>query len=95
MGSKLKLLPFILNIIKKLPVKTIFDGFSGSVRVSEYLKKDYIVYSNDKQYFSECLAKCYLLNKHPKTFYEKYNELPHYPFYLANKKIYFPLLYFV
>ena len=74
MGSKLKLLPFILNIIKKLPVKTIFDGFSGSVRVSEYLKKDYIVYSNDKQYFSECLAKCYLLNKHPKTFYENYIE---------------------
>ena len=72
MGSKKKLLDHISNIIKKLPVETVFDGFSGSVRVSEHLKKDYIVYSNDKQYFSECLSKCYLLNRKERSFYQNH-----------------------
>jgi len=72
MGSKKKLLDHISNIIKELPVYTVFDGFSGSVRVSEHLKKDYIVHSNDKQYFSECLAKCYLLNTRSKVYYKKF-----------------------
>jgi adenine-specific DNA-methyltransferase len=38
-GSKLKLLPYILNLSKKVSGDsknvTVFDGFSGSTRVSQ------------------------------------------------------------
>ena len=38
-GSKLKLLPYILSIIRSLPVNRILDGFSGTTRVSQALAK--------------------------------------------------------
>lgn len=37
MGSKLKLLPYIFEVINSLNVKTILDGFSGTTRVSQML----------------------------------------------------------
>jgi len=81
MGSKKKLLPQIKSIIDGLPnINTVLDGFSGSVRVSNYLKSDYTIISNDKQHFSECLANCYLLNRNPQSFYQdmiqELNSLP-------------------
>ncbi|MCJ7684808.1 MAG: DNA adenine methylase, partial [Desulfobacteraceae bacterium] len=35
-GSKLKILPYIIEIVKELSgVKNVLDGFSGSTRVSQ------------------------------------------------------------
>ena len=36
-GSKLKLIPYILRLIKKVDAKTVLDGFSGTTRVSQAL----------------------------------------------------------
>ncbi|MDD5326587.1 MAG: DNA adenine methylase [Phycisphaerae bacterium] len=63
-GSKLKLLPYILQMIQKTDAETILDGFSGTTRVSQALAKTgYQVFSNDIAAWSEVLATCYLLNK--------------------------------
>ncbi len=60
-GSKLKLLPHILSLIKNLPVKSVFDGFSGTTRVSQALAKcGYQVISNDVAIWSKVFAECYL-----------------------------------
>ncbi len=69
-GSKLKLLPYILQLAKKLPVKTVLDGFSGTTRVSQtFAKAGYKVLCNDIAVWSEVLGTCYLLNdKKPQAY---------------------------
>ena len=63
-GSKLKILPYIFNIISGLEIKTVLDGFSGSTRVSQaFAKLGYDVISNDVAFWSEIFATAYLLNK--------------------------------
>ena len=63
-GSKLKLLPYILPIIKSLPVQRVFDGFSGTTRVSQALAKSgYQVISNDVALWSKVFGECYLKGK--------------------------------
>jgi adenine-specific DNA-methyltransferase len=58
-GSKLKLLPRILNLIGRTDAKVILDGFSGSTRVSQALAQSgYTVTSNDIAVWSETLARC-------------------------------------
>jgi len=70
-GSKLKIIPFILENIKDLEVKTILDGFSGSTRVSQALDQaGYNVVSNDIACWSEVCAKCFLLHKKDKKYYQ-------------------------
>lgn len=60
-GSKLKLLPQILWLAEKTNAKTVFDGFSGSTRVSQALARTgYRVISNDRAVWSEVLGHCYL-----------------------------------
>ena len=60
-GSKLKLLPHILSIVQSLPVRKVFDGFSGTTRVSQALAKSrYQVISNDVAIWSRVFAQCYL-----------------------------------
>ena len=60
-GSKLKLLPYILSIVKSLPMKNVFDGFSGTTRVSQALAYcGYNVMSNDLAIWSKIFAECYL-----------------------------------
>lgn len=60
-GSKLKLLPYILSVIDSLPVKRVFDGFSGTTRVSQALAKSgYEVVSNDLAVWSKVFGECYL-----------------------------------
>ena len=60
-GSKLKLLPHILSVINLLPVRKIFDGFSGTTRVSQALAKcGYKVISNDQAIWSKVFGECYL-----------------------------------
>ncbi len=63
-GSKLKILPYILDIIAELNVKNILDGFSGSTRVSQaFAKLGFNTTSSDISEWSETFAKCFLLNK--------------------------------
>ena len=70
-GSKLKLLPYILRLIKKVDAKTILDGFSGTTRVSQALAKSgYQVISNDISVWSEVFGTCYLLNKKTRGEYQ-------------------------
>jgi adenine-specific DNA-methyltransferase len=63
-GSKLKLIQEILQLAKRLGVRTVLDGFSGTTRVSQaFAKCGYTVISNDSAVWSEVFSTCYLLNK--------------------------------
>ena len=66
-GSKLKLIPHILHLAKRVAAKTVLDGFSGTTRVSQALaKRGYRVVCNDIAVWSEVFGTCYLLsNKKP------------------------------
>ncbi|MDR0732354.1 MAG: DNA adenine methylase [Treponema sp.] len=73
-GSKLKLLPYILSLSKKVSGSsknvTVFDGFSGSTRVSQaYAKSGYKVYANDIAPYTKVFNTAFLLNtKEPKSY---------------------------
>ncbi len=70
-GSKLKLIPQILQLSQKVNAKTILDGFSGTTRVSQaFAKLGYSVHCNDIAPWSEVLGTCYLLNTKPRTEYQ-------------------------
>ena len=72
-GSKLKMLPHILDIIKDLEIKTVLDGFSGSTRVSQFFNQlGYQTTSNDISAYSEVLSQCFLLNTDTPAFYQPY-----------------------
>ena len=69
-GSKLKLLPHILQLAKKTDAKTVLDGFSGTTRVSQaFAKTGYRVLCNDIAAWSEVFGVCYLLNRKRKADY--------------------------
>ena len=69
-GSKLKLLPYILDLARRTGAKTILDGFSGSTRVSQaFAKSGYRVISNDIAVWSQVLSKCYLQNQNHESKY--------------------------
>jgi adenine-specific DNA-methyltransferase len=69
-GSKNKLIPLILSVIKPLEVKTVLDGFAGTTRVSQALKRSgYTVICNDISVWSQVFGECYLLNKKPQKHY--------------------------
>jgi adenine-specific DNA-methyltransferase len=71
-GSKLKLIPYILQLAAKVKAKTVFDGFSGTTRVSQaFAKCGYQVLANDISIWSEVFGTCYLLNKKKRSEYEK------------------------
>jgi len=71
MGSKKLLIPSINSIIKDLPIKTVFDGFSGSTRVGQFFKnKEVSVISNDINIWSKVFGECYLLNTKPFSYFE-------------------------
>ena len=79
-GSKLKLLPYILSAIKSLParppVRRVFDGFSGTTRVSQALAKSgYQVISNDAAVWSKIFGECYLKGKATAELREKIDYL--------------------
>ena len=70
-GSKLKILPYILEAIKDLEIKTVLDGFSGTTRVSQaFAQVGYDVISVDVAEWSEVFAKCFLLSKQSDNFYQ-------------------------
>ncbi len=70
-GSKLKLLPYILQLVRKVKPRTVLDGFSGTTRVSQALARTgHRVIANDLSVWSEIFGKCYLLNAHPPEHYQ-------------------------
>jgi adenine-specific DNA-methyltransferase len=80
-GSKLKLLPHILRLAEKVKPKTIFDGFSGTTRVSQaFARSGYRVIANDVAAWSKVFGDCYLLSPFPaenyKDLIEHLNSLP-------------------
>ncbi len=63
-GSKLKLLPQILELIQSTGGSRIFDGFAGSTRVGQALARSgFKVVSNDVADWSFVLGSAFLLNK--------------------------------
>jgi len=70
-GSKLKLLPYILQLVQKVRPQTVLDGFSGTTRVSQMLAQTgHQVIANDLSVWSEIFGKCYLLNTHSPEHYQ-------------------------
>jgi len=70
-GSKLKLLPYILQLVKKVRPKTVLDGFAGTTRVSQALAQiGCLVIANDISAWSKIFGSCYLLNPHPESHYK-------------------------
>ncbi|MEO6587989.1 MAG: DNA adenine methylase, partial [Pyrinomonadaceae bacterium] len=69
-GSKLRLLPHILTLVKKVECETVFDAFSGTTRVSQaFAQTGYKVISNDCAVWSKVFAECYLKNGRDEKFY--------------------------
>ena len=80
-GSKLKLLPHILCLAQKVKPQTIFDGFSGTTRVSQaFAQLGYRVIANDIAAWSKVFGDCYLLNpfrrEHYKDLIDHLNAVP-------------------
>ena len=70
-GSKLKLLPHILQLAEKVKPQTVFDGFSGTTRVSQaFAQSGYRVIANDIAVWSKVFGDCYLLNPFPQEHYK-------------------------
>jgi hypothetical protein len=70
-GSKLKLLPHILQLVQKVNPHTVLDGFSGTTRVSQALAQaGHQLIANDISVWSEVFGKCYLLNDHSPEHYQ-------------------------
>jgi adenine-specific DNA-methyltransferase len=70
-GSKLKLLPHILELAAKVEPRTVFDGFSGTTRVSQaFAQRGYRVIANDVAVWSRVFGECYLLSPHPGGHYQ-------------------------
>jgi len=80
-GSKLKLLPYILQLVNKVNPRTVLDGFAGTTRVSQMLAQTgHRVIANDISVWSRIFGTCYLLNphseKHYQTLIDHLNALP-------------------
>ncbi|MBI3019695.1 MAG: DNA adenine methylase [Deltaproteobacteria bacterium] len=72
-GSKLKILPYIIDVLSGLKdVKNVLDGFSGTTRVSQALAQlGYDITSSDISEWSEIFATCYLKSKKPDKYYQE------------------------
>lgn len=72
-GSKLKIIPYILDAISDLDCHSVLDAFSGTTRVSQaFAKQGFETTSNDLSEWSEVFATCYLLADKDDAFYQKY-----------------------
>jgi adenine-specific DNA-methyltransferase len=70
-GSKLKLLPYILQLVQKVKPQAVLDGFAGTTRVSQALaQRGHRVIANDIAVWSKVFGTCYLLNSHPAHHYQ-------------------------
>ena len=74
-GSKKKLLKFILQMAHKVGAKKILDGFSGTTRVSQaFARNNFEVVSNDIAVWSKVFGQCYLLANKPINYYKEIIE---------------------
>ena len=70
-GSKLKLLPYIIDLVRSTDARVILDGFSGTTRVSQALSQlGYQMIANDSAVWSKVFGTCYLLNKQQPSHYQ-------------------------
>lgn len=71
-GSKLKILPSILQLAHKIKPRIVFDGFAGTTRVSQaFAQLGCQVISNDVAVWSKIFGLCYLKNKRAAKFYQE------------------------
>lgn len=82
-GSKLKLIPHIIDNIKDLEVRSVLDGFTGTTRVAQaFSQLGYNTTCNDVSEWSEVFGNCYLLSDKPDSYYQEIldllNSLPGY-----------------
>lgn len=82
-GSKLKILPHILEMTSRLDVRSVLDAFSGTTRVAQaFAQMGYDTTANDVAVWSQVFATCYLLSDKPDNYYlpliEELNALPGY-----------------
>src|SRR5581483_7915189 len=71
-GSKLKLIPYILQLARKVDAKSVLDGFAGTTRVAQaFAKRGYRVICNDIAVWTEMFGTCYLLNQKPRAAYQE------------------------
>jgi len=80
-GSKLYMLPYILQLAHKVKARSVFDGFSGTTRISQASAKlGYKVVSNDIAVWPKVFGLCYLKNTKDKSYYQEIidhlNSLP-------------------
>ena len=70
-GSKLKLIPFILQMTNGLQVKSVLDAFSGTTRVSQaFAQQGYDTHANDIAAWSEVFGQCYLMAGKEASYYQ-------------------------
>ncbi len=72
-GSKLKIIPYILEIMSQLDdVENVLDGFSGTTRVSQAFGKiGYNTTANDISAWSEVFGTCYLKSQGSDKYYQE------------------------
>ncbi|MBI4280808.1 DNA adenine methylase [Candidatus Uhrbacteria bacterium] len=71
-GSKLRLLPYILQLANRAQPRTVFDGFTGTTRVAQmFARNGQQVITNDSAIWSKIFALCYLKNQRPASYYQK------------------------
>lgn len=72
MGSKRKIAPFISTMVEESGARTVFDGFSGSTLVSQYLANSgYLVHSSDQAIWSKIFGECFLNSQKSDEHYAK------------------------
>lgn len=72
-GSKLKIIPHILNITDTLGCRSVLDGFSGTTRCAQaFAQRGMQTTANDISEWSEVFATCYLLSEKEDSFYQPY-----------------------
>lgn len=70
-GSKLKILPYILQMTNNLQITTALDAFSGTTRVAQaFAQMGYDTTANDISEWSKVFATCYLLAEQPDSYYQ-------------------------
>ena len=75
-GSKMLMIPYILDVAQRMNCRTVLDGFSGSTRVSQaFAQSGYDVISSDISAWSEVFGTCYLRQKRGRHMMELIAEL--------------------
>ncbi len=69
-GSKLRLLPFILEMAGRTGARDVFDAFAGTTRVGQaFARRGFRVVSNDSAVWSRTFGLCYLKNRRPRNYF--------------------------